>query len=160
MTDIILWVISVILILIGIAGVILPALPGTPLVFLGFLLVAYIEDFSKIGWITLTTLGIFTLLSLLVDFIIPSYGAKRVGASRKAISGAAIGSVIGIFFGIPGLILGPFVGAVIGEYISRKDLLQAGKAGVGTWLGILLGIAMKLALVFAMVGIFIMAYFL
>ena len=160
MADIILWVISVILVLVGIAGVILPALPGTPFVFLGFLLAAYIEDFTKIGWITLTILGVLTLLSVLVDFIVPSYGAKRVGASRKAISGAGIGSVIGIFFGIPGLILGPFVGAFLGEYASRKDLIQAGKAGAGTWLGILIGIAMKVALVFAMIGIFILAYFL
>lgn len=160
MTDIILWIISIILVLVGAAGVVLPALPGTPFVFLGFLLAAYIQDFSRIGWITLTILGVLTFLSVLVDFFVPSYGAKRVGASSKAISGAALGSIIGIFFGIPGLIFGPFIGAVVGEYMSRKDLLQAGKAGLGTWIGIVLGIAMKVALVFAMIGIFILAYFL
>ena len=159
-TDILLWIVSLVLVLVGIAGVILPALPGTPFVFLGFLLAAYIEDFSRIGWITLTILGVLTLLSVVVDFIVPSYGAKRVGASPKAMSGAALGAVVGIFFGIPGLIFGPFIGAAIGEYASRKNLLQAGKAGLGTWIGVLLGIAMKAALVFSMVGIFIIAYFL
>jgi hypothetical protein len=155
-----LWIIAVILVIAGMAGTVLPALPGTPLVFLGLLSAAWADGFQKVGWITLTLLGILTVASLAVDFLATSMGAKRVGASGLAVVGAAIGTVVGIFLGIPGLILGPFVGAVIGEYISRRDLRQAGKVGLGTWLGLVLGSAAKLALTFLMLGLFIAAYFL
>ena len=87
-------------------------------------------------------------------------GAKRVGASGKALWGAALGSVVGIFFGIPGLVLGPFIGAAIGQYMSHGNLLHAGKVGLGTWLGILIGVALKVALIFAMLGVFVTAYYL
>ena len=159
MIEILLWIGVVALVLVGIAGVIFPALPGTPFVFLGLLLAAYIENFAKVGWPTLIILGVLTLLATGVDFFASAVGAKRVGASSRAIWGAAIGAVIGIFFGIPGLILGPFIGAAVGEYITRKDLLQAGKVGVGTLLGILIGVAMKIALIFTMLGVFLTAYF-
>lgn len=157
--EILLWIAVVVLVLVGIAGVIFPALPGTPFVFLGLLLAAYIENFSRVGWPTLTILGVLTLLATGVDFFATALGAKRVGASSRAMWGAALGAIVGIFFGIPGLILGPFVGAAIGEYITRRDLLQAGKVGVGTWVGILLGVAMKIALIFTMLGVFVTAYF-
>ena len=87
-----------------------------------------------------------------------SMGAKRVGASWKAMLGAGIGTIVGLFFGIPGLLLGPFVGAVLGEYIALRDWGQAGKVGFGTWLGLLFGTAAKIALSFAMVGIFVASY--
>jgi uncharacterized protein YqgC (DUF456 family) len=159
MIEILLWIAVVALVLVGIAGVVFPALPGTPFVFLGLLLAAYIEHFSKVGWPTLTILGVLTLVATGVDFFASAVGAKRVGASSKAIWGAAIGAFIGIFFGIPGLILGPFIGAAVGEYAARQNLLQAGKVGVGTWIGLLLGVAMKIALIFTMLGVFLTAYF-
>jgi uncharacterized protein YqgC (DUF456 family) len=155
-----LWVVAVILVIVGMAGTILPALPGTPLVFLGLLAGAWADGFQKVGWFTLVLLGILTAASLAVDFLATSMGAKRVGASVLAVVGAAIGTAVGLFLGIPGLILGPFIGAVIGEYISRRDLRQAGKVGLGTWLGLVLGSAAKLALTFLMLGLFIAAYFL
>jgi uncharacterized protein YqgC (DUF456 family) len=158
MMEILLWVAVVVLVLVGIAGVIFPALPGTPFVFLGLLLAAYIENFSRVGWPTLTILGVLTLVATGVDFFATAVGAKRVGASPRAVWGAALGAVVGIFFGIPGLILGPFAGAAIGEYSARRDLLQAGKVGVGTWVGILIGVAMKIALIFTMIGVFVTAY--
>jgi hypothetical protein len=137
---------------------VLPALPGVPLVFAGLLLAAWAEGFQKVGWFPLTILALLTLVSLAVDFLATSLGAKRVGASWKAMAGAALGTLVGIFLGLPGLILGPFVGAVIGEYIALKDWRQAGKVGLGTWLGLLLGTAAKLALAFTMLGIFVTAY--
>ena len=149
----------VVLVLAGLAGVILPAIPGTPLVFIGLLLAAWIDDFTRIGWPTLTILGVLTLLAIGVDFFATAVGAKRVGASGKALWGAVLGTVVGLFFGIVGLILGPFVGAATGEYIARRDLAQAGRVGFGTWLGLLLGVAMKIALIFTMLGVFITAYF-
>ena len=159
MIEILLWIAVVALVLVGIAGVVFPALPGTPFVFLGLLLAAYIENFARVGWPTLIILGVLTLLATGVDFFASAVGAKRVGASPRAIWGAAIGAIVGIFFGIPGLILGPLIGAAAGEYITRKDLLQAGKVGVGTLIGILIGVAMKIALIFTMLGVFLTAYF-
>ena len=159
MVEIMLWAAVVVLVLVGVAGIILPALPGVPFVFIGLLLAAYIDNFDLVGWPTLTILGVLTLLATAADFLATSFGAKRVGASRKAIWGAAVGTFIGIFFGIPGLFLGPFIGAAVGEYSSRQDLAQAGKVGVGTWVGLLLGVAMKIALTFTMLGVFVAGYF-
>ncbi|HSF40894.1 MAG TPA: DUF456 domain-containing protein [Thermoanaerobaculia bacterium] len=146
------------LVLVGLAGTILPALPGTPLVFVGLLVAAWAEGFEKVGWVILTILALLTLLSFAIEIMATSMGAKRVGASWKAMLGAGIGTIVGLFFGIPGLLLGPFVGAVLGEYIALRDWGQAGKVGFGTWLGLLFGTAAKIALSFAMVGIFVAAY--
>lgn len=154
----ILMILAILLVLVGIAGTILPALPGTPLVFLGLLVAAWAEGFDKVGWFTLVVLALLTILSIGVDFLSSTYGAKRVGASWWAVTGALVGTVLGLFFGIPGLILGPFVGAVLGEYLTRRDWVQARKAGFGAWLGFILGTAGKLALTFAMLGIFVLAY--
>jgi uncharacterized protein YqgC (DUF456 family) len=146
------------LVLVGFAGTILPALPGTPLVFVGLLVAAWAEGFEKVGWITLTILALLTILSLVIEVMATSMGAKKVGASWKAMFGAALGTIVGLFFGIPGLLLGPFIGAVLGEYIALRDWRQAGKVGLGTWLGLLFATAAKIALSFAMVGIFVASY--
>lgn len=153
-----LWILAVILVLVGLAGTVLPALPGAPLVFLGLLLAAWADGFQKVGWFPLTILGILTAGTFAVDFLATSLGAKRVGASYLAIVGAVVGTVAGLFLGIPGLLLGPFIGAVLGEYIARRDLRQAGKVGLGTWLGLVLGTAAKLGLIFLMIGLFVFAY--
>ncbi len=153
-----LWILAVILVLVGLAGTVLPALPGAPLVFVGLLLAAWADGFQKVGWFPLTLLGILTVGTFAVDFLATSLGAKRVGASYLAVGGAVVGTIVGLFLGIPGLILGPFVGAVLGEYIARRDLRQAGKVGLGTWLGIVLGTAVKLGLIFLMIGLFVFAY--
>lgn len=136
----------------------LPALPGAPLVFLGLLLAAWAEGFEKVGWFTLVVLGALTLLTFAVDLFAASLGAKRVGASWLALAGAGAGMIVGLFFSLPGIILGPFVGAMLGEYAARRNWAQARKAGFGTWLGLLVGIAGKLTLIFTMVGIFALAY--
>jgi uncharacterized protein YqgC (DUF456 family) len=154
-----LWVLAVLLVLVGIAGTILPALPGTPLVFIGLLLAAWADGFQKVGWFPLAVIGGLTVLSLVVDFAATSLGAKRAGASWLAVAGAALGTIVGLFFGLPGLLLGPFIGAVLGEYLARRDRDQAVKAGLGTWLGIVLGTAGKLALIFMMIGVFVFFYF-
>lgn len=154
------WIISGILVVVGIAGTVIPVLPGTPFMFMGLALAAWIDGFERVGWITLVILGVLTVISAAVDFAATSFGAKRVGASGLALFGAAAGTVLGLFFGIAGLIVAPFCGAVLGELIARRDLIQAGKAGFGTWLGLVLGAAAKLALAFVMVGIFATAYFL
>jgi uncharacterized protein len=153
------YAVAVILVLVGIAGVILPALPGLPLVFAGMLLAAWAGGFQQIGWVTLVVLGLLTLLSLAVDFFATVVGAKRVGASKKALLGAVVGTVAGLFFGIIGLFVGPFVGALLGELWHSREIGQATKVGLGTWLGILLGTVLKLGLAFAMLGLFAFAWF-
>jgi uncharacterized protein len=153
------YALAVILVLVGIAGVILPALPGLPLVFAGMLLAAWAGDFQQIGWVTLVILGLLTLLSVGVDFFATLVGAKRVGASKKALLGAVLGTFAGLFFGPIGLFAGPFVGALLGELWHGREIGQAAKVGLGTWLGILLGTVLKLGLAFAMLGLFAFAWF-
>lgn len=152
------YVLAVILVLIGMAGVILPALPGLPLVFAGMLLGAWAGGFEQVGWIPLVILGALTVLSVAVDFFATVVGAKRVGASRKALLGAVIGTFAGLFFGPIGLFAGPFVGALLGELWHGREIGQAAKVGLGTWLGILLGTVLKLGLAFAMLGLFAFAW--
>ena len=152
------YALAVILVLIGMAGVILPALPGLPLVFAGMLLGAWAGGFEQVGWIPLVILGALTVLSVAVDFFATVVGAKRVGASRKALLGAVIGTFAGLFFGPIGLFAGPFVGALLGELWHGREIGQAAKVGLGTWLGILLGTVLKLGLAFAMLGLFAFAW--
>ncbi len=153
-----LWIASFLLVGVGIAGILLPGLPGTPLIFCGLLLAAWIEGFQNVSIGTMVVLAVLTILALAIDFVSGILGAKRLGASREAVIGAALGALIGIFFGFFGVFLGPFVGAVVGEFIVGRNLGIAGRVGVGTWIGFVLGMAAKLTLAFAMVGIFILAY--
>jgi len=153
------YALAVILVLVGIAGVILPALPGLPLVFVGMLLAAWAGDFRQIGWVTLVVLGLLTLLSIAADLFATMVGAQRVGASKKALFGTVIGTFAGLFFMPVGLLAGPFVGALLGELWHSREIGQAAKVGLGTWLGILLGTVLKLGLAFAMLGLFAFAWF-
>jgi hypothetical protein len=134
---------------------ILPALPGSPLLFVGLVCAAWAENFAYVGWRTLTLLGGLAFLAWLADFIAGAFGAKRFGASNRAMVGSGIGALVGMFFGIPGLLLGPFIGAVIGELTARTDLRAASRAGIGAFFGLVLGTAAKMALAFAMIGIFL-----
>lgn len=154
--QILLWLLAALLIVIGFAGLILPAVPGIPLVFAGLLLLAWAENFAYVGWLTLSLLGGLALLSYGVDLLATALGAKRFGASTRAIAGAAIGVVVGLFFGLPGIVLGPFAGAVIGEFTRRASVGAAAQAGVGATLGLLFGALLKVALAFVMVGVFVL----
>lgn len=157
-TQTILYVVAALLMLVGLAGTVLPALPGIPLVFVGMVLAAWAGDFQYVGWGWLIALAILTLLSLGIDLLAGSMGAKRVGASKWALAGAVLGSLVGLFFGPLGLFAGPFVGALVGELAHRRDLGQAAKVGVGTWFGILLGTVLKVGLAFGMLGLFAFAW--
>ena len=145
------------LILLGLAGTILPALPGLPLVFAGMLLAAWADHFTRIGGWTIGVLALLTLVSIGVDVAATAMGAKRVGAGKGAMFGAALGTLVGAFFSIPGLILGPFIGAMVAELVRGRELAHASKIGFGTWVGLAVGTAFKLALSFAMLGIFVLA---
>jgi uncharacterized protein len=154
---VLLWVLSIALILIGIAGTVLPALPGALLVFGGIVLGAWIDDFTRVPVWLVVVLGVLTVLAWLVDYVAAAAGAKRVGASRYAVVGAMIGTVLGIVTGLWGLIFMPLVGAALGEFIAQRNLRRAGHVGLATWLGLLAGTVAKVGIVFAMVGSFIVA---
>jgi uncharacterized protein len=154
----ILWLLSLGLIIVGMAGTVLPALPGTPLIYAGLLLAAWGDGFAYVSGWTMAFLGLLTVLAFVIDLISGSIGAQKTGASREAVIGAAVGAVVGLFFGFVGVFVGPFIGAVIGEFLVRRDLGQAGVVGIGTWIGLAVGIAAKLMLAFSMVGIFVLAY--
>ncbi len=154
-----LWILAIVLMVVGAAGIILPALPGVPLIFAGMVLAASIDDFQRIGWMTLTILGFLTVIAFIVDFAASALGAKRVGASSRAVWGAVIGTLVGLFFGFVGLVLGPFIGAVVGEMSVHGRMHQAGRVGVATWMGLIFGTLFKLAIAFSMLGIFVFAYF-
>jgi uncharacterized protein YqgC (DUF456 family) len=152
------WVLAILMIVAGAVGTFLPAIPGVPLVFVGMLLAAWIDHFTRIGWITLTVLGVLTALALGIDILATVMGAKRAGASRLALLGAAIGTVVGLFFGIPGILLGPFVGAAAGELVSRRSVEAAARVGVATWIALLISSVAKAAILCLMIGIFVAAY--
>ena len=155
----ILYLLAGVLVVVGIAGIVLPALPGVPLVFVGLLLAAWAEGFTRIGWPTLLVLGVLTVISLVVDVLSTTLGAQKLGASRLALVGSVIGTVAGLFFMPWGLFIGPFVGALVGEYLHGRELGKATRVGIGTWLGIMLGVALKLGLAVAMLGVFVIAWF-
>ena len=152
-----LWIAAIALIAIGVAGTILPAIPGVTLVFLGMLLAAWIDHFARIPIWLVVIFGVLTAIAWAVDYFAAAAGAKRAGASKLAIVGALIGTVAGIFTGFIGLLFMPLVGAALGEYIAQRDLRRAGTVGVATWLGLLIGTAVKVAIVFAMIGAFVVA---
>jgi uncharacterized protein YqgC (DUF456 family) len=147
------WILAGLLMIAGLVGTVVPALPGVPMVFAGLLLLAWSTGFEPVGLGTLGVLGILTALSILIDFLAASLGAKRLGASQRAFWGATLGAVVGLFFGLPGIILGPFVGAVSAELSAGRGAVQAGRSGYGAWIGIVLGTAAKLTIAFLMLGI-------
>ena len=124
-----LWVLAVALIVIGIAGTILPALPGAILVFGGIVLAAWIDDFTRIPVWLLVILAVLTALAWIVDYVAAAAGAKKAGASRHAIAGAMIGTVLGIFTGLWGLLFMPLLGAAIGEFIAQREPASGRQGG-------------------------------
>ena len=149
-----LYVLAAALIVGGLLGSILPVLPGIPMVFGGIWLVAAVDGYRHLGVWWLVGIGALGVAGIAIDFVASTLGAKRVGASRRALWGAAAGTVVGMFFGIPGLLIGPFAGALIGELASGNSVLRATHVGVGTWLGLLFGTLVKLVISFVMVGLF------
>ena len=146
------FVLAALLVVTGLAGTVLPVIPGAVLIFGGLFLAAWAEGFAYAGPVALTIIGLLGALMFAADFVGSLAGAKRVGASPRALAGAALGGLVGIFLGIPGLVLGPFVGAVAGEYWATRGLRQAGRVGFGTWVGMLLGAVAKVVLAFLMIA--------
>lgn len=157
MTDTLLWLLSAALIVVGVAGTVLPALPGTLFVLAGILLGAWIDGFTRVGWGVLALVIVLAALAWVLDYVAAVLGAKKAGASRQAIVGAALGTLAGLFMGLVGVLFMPLVGAAIGEWLSRRDHTQALKVGVATWLGIMAGMVSKVVIAFMMIGAFVAA---
>jgi uncharacterized protein len=162
------WAGVFLLIVAGVAGTVLPALPGTVLAFAGVLLGAWLDDFTRVTVWVVVLCGVLAALAWATDFVAAMLGAKRVAASGWALAGATVGTVAGVFTGFIGLLFLPLAGAMAGELWAqyRKTVLaphrdnakRAVEVGVATWIGLLIGTAVKLALVLAMVGVFVLAY--
>jgi len=145
---------SAALILLGLAGTVLPVLPGTVLVWGGIVLGAWIDDFARVGMSTVVVVSVLAALAWGLDYLAGLMGAKKAGASKMALIGAAAGTVLGLFMGLVGVLFMPLVGAAVGEYLAQKDQTRAVKVGVATWIGIMVGLIAKVVLAFIMVGIF------
>jgi len=120
--------VAVALVVVGLAGVVLPAIPGTLLIFAGLWLAAWSDGFMRVGAGTIVVLGVLAAATYFVDAAMMALGMKRLGTSGRAMAGAAVGMAVGMFFGLPGLIVGPFAGAVLGELTAHRDLGRAGRA--------------------------------
>jgi uncharacterized protein YqgC (DUF456 family) len=155
--SVIILIFGILLVSAGLIGLILPILPGPALIFAGLVLAAWAEDFVYIGSMTIAILAVLAILAYAIDFIAGAFGAKKFGASRWASFGALIGAVVGVFFGFIGVLIGPFIGAFLGELMVKNHIKPAARAGIGSWLGVILGTAAKVALGFVMIGIFIVA---
>ena len=156
--SLLLWVLAIVLVLVGLVGIVMPALPGTLLIFAGLVLAAWADEFMRVSVWTLVLIGLIGAASYSVDFVAAAAGAKKLGASKRAMVGAALGTLAGLFFGLPGLIVGPFAGAVLGELSMDRDWKKAGRAGVAAWIGFAIGTALKVALAFTMIAIFAAAF--
>jgi len=154
-----LWALAAVLVVIGVMGLALPALPGAPLVFLGLLVAAWAENFVFVDAPLLWLLAGLAALTYAVDFIAGALGARRFGASRWAVVGATLGAVVGLFFGLAGILLGPFAGAMAAELMVSRNLSAAGRSGIGATLGMLVGGLAKLAIAFSMLALFAVARF-
>ena len=152
--DIVLYVIAAALIVVGLAGAIVPALPGIPLIFGGIWLSAALDHYRHLGRWWLLSIALVGGVGLTIDLLAGALGAKRVGASQLAVWGALVGTAIGLFFGLPGLLLGPFVGAVVGELASGNSVLRSTHVGVGAWVGLIFGTLVKLVSSLMMVALF------
>ena len=152
------WVLAALIVITGLVGTVVPVLPGIPIMLAGLVLAAWSTGFEPVGWGTLVVLAALTALSVLIDVLAAALGAKKLGASQRAFWGATLGAIVGLFFGLAGIILGPFIGAVVAELSSGVGAQQAGRSGYGVWLGIVFGTAAKLAIAFLMLGIFLTKY--
>jgi uncharacterized protein len=152
--DTVLYIIAAALILTGLVGAVVPALPGIPLIFAGIWLIARVDQYHHLGPWWLAGIALVGAAGLTIDLIAGALGAKRVGASRRAVWGALLGTLVGLFFGLPGLLLGPFVGAVLGEFASGSSILRSTHVGASAWVGLIFGTLIKLVASLAMVALF------
>ena len=151
-------VIAVALIALGLAGAIIPTVPGIPMIFIGIWLLAGVDHYHHLGYGWLICIAAVGAVGLTIDLLAGALGVKRVGASKQAVLGALCGTIVGLFFGLPGLLLGPFLGAVLGELAAGSSVLRSTNVGVSAWLGLIFGTIVKLVSSVMMVAILAAAW--
>jgi len=156
--DLLLLVLGVLVIVAGIVSLALPLVPGVAIIFLGVVLVAWADDFARIGPLTLGVLFALTLVAMVADNVAGMFGARRAGASGWGVFGAGVGAVVGLPLGLPGVMLGPAVGALAFEYLKNPDLKRAGKAGLGGLFGYVLAVVAKAVFGLTLVALAVVAY--
>jgi uncharacterized protein YqgC (DUF456 family) len=152
--DTVLYVIAGALVLTGLVGAVVPAVPGIPLIFAGIWLIARVDQYRHVGPWWLAGIALVGAVGLTIDLVAGALGAKRVGASRRAVWGALLGTLVGLFFGLPGLLLGPFLGAVLGELAAGSSILRSTHVGASAWIGLIFGTMIKLVASVTMVALF------
>jgi uncharacterized protein YqgC (DUF456 family) len=148
-------VIAVAIMLIGLLGAILPGLPSTPLVVVGAMAHRALLGPNGSDWWVIIALLIITIGSLILEYLASIIGAKKLGATWRGITGAVVGTIVGFFFSLPGLILGPFIGAFTFEIVGGRSFEESGKAGIGAILGLLAGALGKIIACVLMIGLFV-----
>lgn len=156
--NILLLVLGVVVVIAGVAALVLPMIPGVAVIYLGILLIAWADDFTRIGPVMLFVMLGLMMVALIADNVAGIFGARRAGASGWGVFGAGVGAVVGIFFGLPGVILGPAVGALAFEYFRNPDARKAVRAGLGGLLGFVLGVIAKAVFGFLLIGLALLAY--
>jgi uncharacterized protein YqgC (DUF456 family) len=142
----------------GLVSLALPVVPGVAIIYLGILTVAWADDFTRIGPVMLFVMLALTFVAMIADNVAGVFGARRGGASAWGVFGAGAGALVGIPFGLPGVILGPAIGALAFEYMKNPDIRRAGKAGLGGLLGFVLGVVAKAIFGVMLVGLALLAY--
>ena len=153
------WLSAFVLIALGFAGTVVPAIPGLPMIAGGAWLIGWAGDYEKVGWKTIVFLAVLAAIGVVVDTVAQTAGAQKAGASKAGIIGSLVGTVIGMFLGLFGLLFMPLIGAAVGEFYAKRNLYHAGRVGIATWIGMIVGTAVKVALAFAMTGILLFVYF-
>jgi uncharacterized protein YqgC (DUF456 family) len=157
-THLLLNVIAAILVIVGLAGAVVPMLPGIPLIFGGLWILAAVDRYQHVGRGWLIGIASIAVIGLALDFGAAALGAKRIGASPQAVSGALLGTIVGLFFGLPGLLFGPFLGALIGELAAGRSLERSTHVGIAAWIGLIFGTVIKLTASIMMVMLFAAAW--
>lgn len=145
---------ALLVMLAGLIGSVLPLLPGTPLILVAAVGHRLYFGAASASDLVLGVLAGLTVISLVLDFVATALGAKKFGATWRGAVGAVIGGVVGLFFALPGIILGPFLGAMLFEMLGDKEFKAAARAGLGTLLGLLFGVIGKFSIAVVMIILF------
>lgn len=152
------WFLTIVLFAVGLIGTIAPVLPGTTIILAAAIIHRIMLGQDKsIGWHTIIVLVLLTLATYAIDILGGYFGAKYFGATKWGTFGAILGALVGLFFGILGLFVGPVIGAIAGEFIAGKRMIDAGRAGWGSLLGNLGAMLGKLIIALAMIAIFLVS---
>lgn len=151
------WLLVIVLFAVGLIGTVLPVVPG-PLIICAAIVLhrVFLGAEASVSWITVAIVVMLTAIAFALEFVAASFGARRFGATKWGALGAVVGGMAGLFFGLPGLFIGPIAGAIAAEFLAGRKLIAAGRAGWGTLLGNLGGMLAKLVLAVTMIVLFLM----